>query len=118
LWGYGVAVAAYSGDPHATTVVLTSMSTYYIGTAIASFVDVALPVYQIVVADVAPTPNHGMVVIDSPNLLWRVGMIIRANSVVDDDLVHGMIFRRPGPVALIGSPARARYDGRLRHTLS
>ena len=72
----GVPVRAYSANAYAAAVVSIGSAPFYsraadvapycIKTSIAPFVDITLPVHQIVVADVAPTPNHSVHVIDSP----------------------------------------------------
>ena len=84
-----VSVRADHRDPRAARVIAVDVPADRIRAAIASLVDIAVPVYQVIVADIPPLEDHGVIVVDGAHplgsLLFRI--VVGRHRVVHDDLL-------------------------------
>src|SRR6185312_12571806 len=74
--------------------------------------DVPELVDEVVVANVAPATRDRVEVIDGADRRGDVAAAVIGDGVVDDELLHLLIARRPLHERLVGGPVLAREDAR------
>ena len=108
---------AEAGDPDRAGVMAVCVAALDAAAAVAALEDVALPVDQVVVADVPPALGDRVVVVDRADAGGRVGLAVGGRRVVHDDLLGCLPLRRPDLPALgveakplVAAPLAARDD--------
>ena len=103
-----VALDVGADDAPAALVLAGGRLARAVGAGEAAFVDPALLVDDEVVPDVVPAVVAGVVGVDRPHGLGRVGVVVRGHRVVHDQLRDRRELDRPLPHPLVGPPGLAR----------
>ncbi len=89
------------------------MGSHDVVATVVPFVDDAVGVDQVVVADVAPAAAVGVEVPDGANDGRPVAAAVIGDGVVDDEMADGVVFEAVGVVAVgVGAPGVAADDER------
>ena len=110
-----VAVGADKGNAHAAIVVAVDVTTNHARPTVATLIDVAVPVHQVIVANVPPRALHRMVIVDGSHPLSRllrtagsdIYIYIRL-STYETTILYKLI--RAKPMSLFDPPSQVIGD--------
>ena len=114
-----VAVRPNQCDACAAGIVAIRVPCHRIWPTIPALIDVAIPVHQVVIADIAPPERDSVVVIDRTYPLGCLSLrvVVCGHRVVDHDLARRSLCGCPVHMAFIGPPAGASDDRGLWHAV-